>query len=935
VEGPTDLAPGSSSERLAARAARIALVERDRAWKLASNGIGCAVGGHGSVLVFAGAGGLGKSGLVFAVRGLAEQSGLTVLSATGRQHERSYPFGVVLQLFGEETPRPPAAERNGPASWFDAIHDTYALCATRAEARPLVVAVDDADRADEASLRFLLYLSERVSELPVFVVVTTGSVPARTVPPTLSAIARGQGTTTCVLEPLTPLGTVRRLAKAMPAAVADETAMEIHEESGGNPYIVDTLARALGTADASDQLAPGETMRGGASRALADWVLFRAAEFGARAPSLLNAIAVLGPRCEVRHACELAGVGVEEAHELLDALVEVGILAPGDSLSFAQPAVATAVNTSLTHGQRSVANLRAARMLADEGEPPDRIAEHLMEAPRAGSAATVEALSMAAAVSLGRANPFDAVRYLTRALEEPPPRGLRPDVVLDLGRAEAMAGEPQAASHLAAGIGNGTHAPQTPKQALTTGRALFALGRPDEALAVLDGGLEQLNGPDNDTSERLRAAREAVLWLTRGRTHSIVASTVPPATADTPGERALLALHAIDSTVRGRPVAEGRELAERALARGALLDDETSDGMTYYLAALAVAFSGDLALAEAALAAALEDARSRGSVLGFATASHARALTILKRGRLRDAETEARHALAVERDGWRQGLGGARAVLASVSIERGDLDAAAAHIRAAELTTQAWDPFKPSLVSADGRRLLFSGDAEAALERFLECGRLADAVGIVNPAVVAWKADAGLATCVIGDWDEGRRLIESEIALARDFGEPSAVGRALRSLGVVLDPSAGIDAFQAAADELGKSQAALDRAAALVDYGAALRRSGRRRDARAPLREGLELAESCGADMLAKKARREAAAAGARPRRSALHGVGSLTAREHQVASLAAEGLSNREIGEQLVVTVKTVEWHMNHVFMKLGVRSRTELAEKLPEIAS
>ena len=78
-------------------------------------------------------------------------------------------------------------------------------------------------------------------------------------------------------------------------------------------------------------------------------------------------------------------------------------------------------------------------------------------------------------------------------------------------------------------------------------------------------------------------------------------------------------------------------LAERALAHGALLDDETSDGLTYYLPSWALLAAGDFQMAEAALTAAVEDARSRGSVLGFATASQVRAMTILRRGRLLDA----------------------------------------------------------------------------------------------------------------------------------------------------------------------------------------------------------------------------------------------------------------------------------------------------------
>ena len=200
----------------------------------------------------------------------------------------------------------------------------------------------------------------------------------------------------------------------------------------------------------------------------------------------------------------------------------------------------------------------------------------------------------------------------------------------------------------------------------------------------------------------------------------------------------------------------------------------------------------------------------------------------------------------------------------------------------------------------------------------------------MNPAVLSWRADAGLAIAVIGDWAEAERQIEAELAVANEFGEPGAIGRTLRALGSIREPGPALETFEAAVVALRESQAALERAGGLVDFGAALRRSGARRDAREPLREGLELAERCGAQALAARARREVNAAGARPRRAALSGQAALTTREHQVAILAAEGLSNREIAEQLVVTVKTVEWHLKNSFQKLGITSRTQLRDKL-----
>jgi DNA-binding NarL/FixJ family response regulator len=115
-----------------------------------------------------------------------------------------------------------------------------------------------------------------------------------------------------------------------------------------------------------------------------------------------------------------------------------------------------------------------------------------------------------------------------------------------------------------------------------------------------------------------------------------------------------------------------------------------------------------------------------------------------------------------------------------------------------------------------------------------------------------------------------------------------------------------------------------------VDHGAALRRSGRRQAAREPLRRGLDLAQRCDANALAARALAEVQLTGARPRRTALEGPDALTGREREVATLAAKGMSNREIAEKLVVTVKTVEWHLRHAFRKLGIDSRAKLGSLL-----
>lgn len=124
--------------------------------------------------------------------------------------------------------------------------------------------------------------------------------------------------------------------------------------------------------------------------------------------------------------------------------------------------------------------------------------------------------------------------------------------------------------------------------------------------------------------------------------------------------------------------------------------------------------------------------------------------------------------------------------------------------------------------------------------------------------------------------------------------------------------------------------ARLEHARALVDLGGALRRSNQRSTARDELARGQELAHHCGADALVDRAREELVAAGARPRRVALHGAQALTPSERRVAELVVDGLSNRDVAQALFVTTKTVETHLGSVYRKLAAGGRAELAAAL-----
>jgi DNA-binding CsgD family transcriptional regulator len=129
---------------------------------------------------------------------------------------------------------------------------------------------------------------------------------------------------------------------------------------------------------------------------------------------------------------------------------------------------------------------------------------------------------------------------------------------------------------------------------------------------------------------------------------------------------------------------------------------------------------------------------------------------------------------------------------------------------------------------------------------------------------------------------------------------------------------------------LERSQAPVELARALTDHGAALRRAGQRTQARAQLERGLDLAHHWGARRIARQARAELIAAGAKPRRDAITGRDALTASELRVARLAAAGKSNREIAQELFITTKTASAHLSRAYRKLDVTRRGQLAEAL-----
>ena len=210
-------------------------------------------------------------------------------------------------------------------------------------------------------------------------------------------------------------------------------------------------------------------------------------------------------------------------------------------------------------------------------------------------------------------------------------------------------------------------------------------------------------------------------------------------------------------------------------------------------------------------------------------------------------------------------------------------------------------------------------DLLAAADRWNE-------LGIRHPGLASWRVQLCETLAAQGKPRAAQALAAEHLALADRVGLPGPRGAGLRALARTADRDEAIHLLEQAVDLLADSPAQLEHVRALVDLGAALHRTNRRAAARIPLRRALDLAERGGMRLLADRTRSELQAAGARPRRSAISGIESLTPAEYRVATLATQGHSNPQIAQQLYVTRRTVETHLTHVFQKLNLSTRADL---------
>jgi predicted ATPase len=217
------------------------------------------------------------------------------------------------------------------------------------------------------------------------------------------------------------------------------------DATGGNPLLLRMLAHAL-RAEGADHTAQGEERVAElAPQVVAASVLPRLRRLPADAEALAGAVAVPGDKAELRHAAALAGIETGPAALAADALAAGEIFAQGRPIDFVHPTVRRAVYESLPAGQRHRAHRQAALILEREGAPAERIAAHLVVAERMGDDWVVGILRAATREALASGAVDEAMRYLRRALEEPPHPAVR------VGYAQRTDGHATTAKWLASG----------------------------------------------------------------------------------------------------------------------------------------------------------------------------------------------------------------------------------------------------------------------------------------------------------------------------------------------------------------------------------------------------------------------------------------------------------------------------------------------------
>ncbi len=919
------------------------LVEREHELRVLRGALADALDGRGRLALVQGPAGIGKSRLLQEVRRLATDQGVLVLGARGSQLERDFGFGAVRQLF-EGTLADPVRRaellRGAAASAstvfgevsadpgqradgsFAVLHGLYWLTVNLTEHQPVVLAVDDVQWCDSGSVRALAFLLKRLEGLRVLVVATLRTGEPHDDEALLAELAQDQATVPVTPGPLGEAGTgelVRqRLGQdAHPAFVA-----ACHRTTGGNPLLLRQLLRALEVEDVHPDASHADTVNAIGSRAVSSMVLMRLGRLPAECTEAARALAVLGDGAALPVVAALARLDEATAAGALAALARAEVVRDERPLGFVHPLVGEAVHQSFSPPERELLHERAATELRALGAPSEQVAAHLVLAPRRGSAEVVAALQQAAADAADRGAADAARSLLERALAEPPPAEVRPAILVELGRLGTLTDGPAGVSHLRAAYESVTEPDRRAEVAIMLTRTLVFAGEPGEATAFARAAAAGLPAGHDDARQGLLAL-ERIAGYMHGLPESQWLVGAPEVRGEAVGARMLAATLAWEELIRCGDRARSVELAQFALADGSLQRADT--GLLWVVATFVQEMTeidtGDF------WDRTLAGAYARGSLFTALSVNLWRGHMLWHRGQLR----EALHSIQTSNEQSRMwgapdvGVPYGEAFIVGILLETGELERARDYVDTGRDRprfgdgARLWEENVARLYAAEGHH-------EEALARLQRTAGMQTSV--VNPVWRPWRTYQAPVLAALGRLDEAHALMAEEIALAREWGAPTVLGRTLRVAGEL--GGAGSEAMLREAYELLLPSVARYELARAELALAGVTSDPDERDRL--LRAALDRANVCGSQGLYSGCADALVAAGAdRPPDYA--DVVSLTSIERRVAELAAGGATPTAVAQQVLLTPAQVEQTLTEVRVRLGADDDAALASALERV--
>jgi DNA-binding CsgD family transcriptional regulator/tetratricopeptide (TPR) repeat protein len=932
------------------------LIERGEELGKLGRALADAAAGAGRLLLVEGPAGIGKTSLLEEARVRARGAGMLAVAARGTELEQEFPYGVVRQVLEPLVLRAPEAKRGelfaGPAALgaqaalglktahapddapFATVHGLYWLVANLAEHEPLVLLIDDAQWADAPSLRFVAYLAQRLDGLAATVIASVRTGERGLNHALVGALHDSVGAQVSTPSPLSEAGVTRVLSAAFGCEPHPSFARGCQQASGGNPFLVRELAAALIADGLQPTVASIRRIAASAPPKIVRATLTRLGRLPEDAVTLARTIALLGAEASLPRVAALSHLAEERALAALDALIDADMVTTDVRLDLRHPVLRTAIYNDVPRGARSSMHRQIAALLQREGADLDAIAGHLLLSEPTGAPGTIATLRAAAANALELGAPGTAARYLERALAEGPERELRASVLMEAGSAHKLARDPQATECFAQAARLSADPIVRARAMIEQATLLSYSGDWEQAEKLVERALGQTTDLDTTLAVEAETMRAYFQSSTPGRVDDFLVRQ--PVLNDlvagsAAGSRPLAMLLAATAAQRDEPLDRVRALAEQGWDDGRYLaEGESVEYLPHGVRALIICDQLDRA------AEIVEETRAKasasGSVMHYLVSTAHDAWIQARRGDLTAAAELLR--ASVERAAEHEQsfpLAVTLCYCGDVLLERPDLADIAAMVEAIELPGRFNASLPRAMLASTRGKLRFAaGRSASAIADMRQAVALAHALGISNPMGASWRLALAL---MLGSsqLDEALELVDAELVDARRSGQARRVGVALRALGV-LEPhrDTGRVYLEEAVAVLAGSPARLEYARALVELGADRRRRSERAAARAPLRDGLDLAVRGGAVRLADRARTELAATGARPRRELRTGREALTPSELRVALMAADGRTSQEIAQALFVTTKTIDTHLNHTYSKLGINSRKQISGAL-----